>query len=311
MIEVIRYSKIKKEEWDDFARHSSIDSFLFFRDYMEYHSDRFSDFSLMVYKENKLKLILPANTRDHILYSHQGLTFGGIVTEKNLKSIDVISYFEAIHQFLKENRIHKMIYKVSPSIYNNGSEIDSYLMFRFNAVLTSRLLTSVIDLNKAFKPNRNRIRNLKRARDYNININESNDIMQFWEIMTNNLKSKFNVAPVHSPAEIQLLQSRFPERIKLFTAKSENKLLGGMIIYFFDEVIKVQYAHASPEGKKLGTIDALYFYLYETYCNTFKFIDFGNSNEKGGQVINSGLLSQKEAFGAYGVITDTYAYEIP
>ena len=52
---------------------------------MEYHNDRFEDFSLMVYKNGKLIALLPANKKDNIVYSHQGLSYGGVVYMKDVK----------------------------------------------------------------------------------------------------------------------------------------------------------------------------------------------------------------------------------
>ena len=45
--EIKRYSDRCKDEWDDFVRDSRNGTFLFMRGYMDYHADRFADFSLM------------------------------------------------------------------------------------------------------------------------------------------------------------------------------------------------------------------------------------------------------------------------
>ena len=82
MIEVIRYTKDKKSEWDSFVKLSDAFSFLFYRDYMEYHSDRFNDYSLMLYEGNKLCALLPGNIREQKLISHQGLTYGGFILKR-------------------------------------------------------------------------------------------------------------------------------------------------------------------------------------------------------------------------------------
>ena len=53
MIKVERYTQNNKVTWDSFIRSSKNHSFLFFRDFMDYHSDRFIDYSLMIYDEKK------------------------------------------------------------------------------------------------------------------------------------------------------------------------------------------------------------------------------------------------------------------
>ncbi len=48
---------------------------------MDYHSDRFNDHSLVFTRKNRLIGLLPANIKDEALYSHGGLTFGGIISD--------------------------------------------------------------------------------------------------------------------------------------------------------------------------------------------------------------------------------------
>lgn len=84
MIEIHRYTAAYHRDWNDFVSESSNGTFLFLREYMEYHADRFTDYSLLVYDGNKLLALLPANRSGDVLYSHAGLTYGGlIVTARN------------------------------------------------------------------------------------------------------------------------------------------------------------------------------------------------------------------------------------
>ncbi|HQW68620.1 MAG TPA: hypothetical protein PLH25_03065, partial [Flavobacterium sp.] len=65
--------------WNAFVSSSSNATFLFHRDFMEYHSDRFEDYSLLVFEDEKLISIFPANRVENTVFSHQGLTYGGFV----------------------------------------------------------------------------------------------------------------------------------------------------------------------------------------------------------------------------------------
>ena len=85
-------------------------------------------------------------------------------------------------------------------------------------------------------------------------------------------------------------------------------MIGGAVIYKYKNVLKIQYAHASEEGKVKGAIDNLYNQIFQEYKHQFSFVDFGTSNEHNGQIINEGLLNQKESFGARAVKFYTYAY---
>ena len=59
---VERYNTALKREWDEFVKLAKNSHFLFLRDYIEYHQDRFDDISLIVRKKPNGKIIamLPA-----------------------------------------------------------------------------------------------------------------------------------------------------------------------------------------------------------------------------------------------------------
>ena len=64
MISICRYTQDKHAQWDDFVKVSKNGTFLFLRAYMDYHSDRFHDHSLMFHNEKgKLIAVLPANIK--------------------------------------------------------------------------------------------------------------------------------------------------------------------------------------------------------------------------------------------------------
>ena len=76
MIYIKKYKNEQKNIWNGFINNSKNGIFMFNRDFMDYHSDRFIDNSLMFYDDNdNLIALLPGNIKDNILYSHQGLTF--------------------------------------------------------------------------------------------------------------------------------------------------------------------------------------------------------------------------------------------
>ena len=75
-------------------------TFLFDRQYMDYHADRFADHSLMFYRDEALCALLPANELDATLYSHQGLTYGGLVTDLNMTAADVMRLFADLNGYL-------------------------------------------------------------------------------------------------------------------------------------------------------------------------------------------------------------------
>ena len=82
---IIKYTSGHYNLWNDFVANAKNATFLFHRDFMEYHSDRFEDNSLLIFDEKeKLVAIFPANRIGNELFSHQGLTYGEIVIDASL-----------------------------------------------------------------------------------------------------------------------------------------------------------------------------------------------------------------------------------
>ncbi|MDE7411963.1 MAG: GNAT family N-acetyltransferase, partial [Paramuribaculum sp.] len=76
-----RYTPGDRELWNSLVTDSRQGTMLHKREYMDYHSDRFTDCSLIALRRDKPVAILPANiTDDGTLHSHQGLTYGGWLT---------------------------------------------------------------------------------------------------------------------------------------------------------------------------------------------------------------------------------------
>src|SRR2546428_225418 len=117
--------------WDTFVAHSKNGAFLFFRDYMEYHANRFTDHSLVARNGGKIVAILPANIVEDTLVSHGGLTFGGVVSDRSMDAPLMLEFFDALTGHLAEQGISKLRYKRIPQIYHSvPSDEDLYALFR-------------------------------------------------------------------------------------------------------------------------------------------------------------------------------------
>jgi hypothetical protein len=65
------------------------------------------------------------------------------------------------------------------------------------------------------------------------------------------------------------------------------------------------------EGKEIGALDALIeMCIKESEARGEKFFSFGISTENAGKTLNSGLINQKENFGARGLVLDFYEINI-
>lgn len=309
---ISKYTVEFKNLWNEFVRNSKNAHFFFQRDYMEYHSDRFEDFSLMVFDDkDKLIATLPANIKKNILYSHQGLTFGGFLVDDRMKTETMLEIFELLKQFLKEKNIKRIIYKCIPYIYHiKPSEEDKYALFRNDAQLIRRDTSTTINLENKIKYQEQRKRSIKKAIKNGLVFEESKDFKSYWNILEETLTAQHDAKPVHNLQEIEKLTALFPDNIKLFVAIKDNKVLGGTLVFENEIIIHTQYLANSLEGRSIGALDFVIDKLINEVYEDKKYFDFGISNEDTGRFLNTGLIAQKEGFGARAVVHDFYELEI-
>lgn len=316
MTDIVLYTADKKDEWDAFVKDSKNGTFLFLRDYMEYHSDRFEDHSLMYYKDGCLLSLLPANRRGDAIWSHQGLTYGGFVLNKKAHTAEVGEVFDVTLAYLKEAGIKEWYYKQIPTVYHQlPAEDDSYWLWRNSAELMSCHLMSAIDLNTDFcisSRRRTYASKLKREGWKIVSSSESTLLRRFWTVLSENLKEKYDARPVHSLEEIENLQRLFPDNIVCQGIESpKGKLEAGVLMFLSNQVARTQYISASPEGKTSKALDYLFIHLLEHYKNAgYQFFDMGTSMDDDTH-LNDGLVAQKEGFGARGIACRTYKLTIP
>lgn len=311
-MKLIRYTADKKQEWDLFVTNAKNSHFMFYRDYMDYHSDRFKDFSLMFYDEKgKILGLLPANIEGDVLYSHQGLTFGGFLIDTNIKTKSMLELFDVLKGYLLKQNIKKIIYKCIPYIYSSlPAEEDRYALYVNEASLIRRDVTTTILLDNKIKYQEQRKRAIKKAFKNGLIIEESSDYNSYWSILRDALKHQHNATPVHNEDEIKRLAQLFPNNIKLFVVKDDEKILAGTVIFENSDIVHTQYLASSEQGRKVGALDFVLDYLISNKYQNKKYFDFGISNEDNGKYLNEGLIAQKEGFGARAVVHDFYEIRV-
>ncbi|MBQ8711289.1 MAG: GNAT family N-acetyltransferase [Prevotella sp.] len=312
MYEVRRYTADRADEWNRFVAASKQGTFLFDRRFMDYHADRFRDHSLLVYRDQQLYALLPANEREATLVSHGGLTYGGLLTTSRCSATGVIEVFKAINDYLHSAGICRVIYKAIPHIYHQQpAEEDLYaLTVVCQARLTIRDISSAIVAPHRQRFSESRRSGLRKAVKAGLHLCESADVDAFWHILNDNLTQKYAVRPVHTADELRLLRSRFPDNIKLWLVFDGDTPIGGTLLFLTPRVLHTQYISATARGKQLGAIDLLFDHLINhIYCD-YPVIDFGKSTVSDSADLNSQLIFQKEGFGASAVCYDTYEWEI-
>ena len=300
------------DEWNLFVAASKNGTFLFDRRFMDYHNDRFCDHSLLVYRDQRLYALLPANQKDDTLVSHGGLTYGGLVTDSRCSAKGVLDAFTAINEYLRQQGFRHVVYKAVPWIYHQlPAEEDLYALTSVcHARLTIRDISSAIIGDRKIRFSESRKSGIRKAHRQGLTIAESTDFATFWQILNENLTGKYGVRPVHSIVELKLLHSRFPEKIRLYMVFDGETPVGGTLLFLTPQVLHTQYISANAFGKQHGAIDLLFDHLINNTYKDYPYIDFGKSTVSDSADLNEQLIFQKEGFGARAVCYDTYEYDL-
>jgi len=306
---VRRYIPDYRREWDRFVSAGKNATFLFYRDYMDYHSNRFADYSLMVFHGGKLVALLPANLNaDRILISHEGLTYGGLVVHRTATLWEVLSCFHALLRHLNQEKISRLLYKQLPVFYNPlpGDEV-AFAMFLLDAQLFRRDCAMVVPQADRLQFQRRRRREIKKAMRFGVRVVQESTFEPFWEpLLAARLVRRYGVKPVHTVEEITLLASRFPDQIKQFSAYHQDRLVAGATIFETPTVAHAQYSAVSDEGAEIGALDFLFGWLIDERYKDKRYFDFGICNENAGRTLNQGMVDWKEGFGARCYVHNFY-----
>lgn len=311
MVEWIRYSPGQKDIWDTLVSQSRSPLFFFKRDYMEYHADRFEDASLIAYDQGAAVAIFPATRNGRSVSSHGGLTFGGIVTRLGVRISMVRELVdELLKQYAKDGVGH-LLYKAIPYIFSvEPSQEDIYALHWRAATIVRRDISSVILLKRRGKVSKGRRAQVAVAKRTGVNVVRSSDWEGFHAILSDALR-RHGANPVHSSAELELLARRFPDNIFLLLSLHGGEAIAGAVIFDFGRVMHTQYLASSDVGRDVGALDLVIETAIDMAAATgHDYFSFGISSEEGGSRLNTGLIAQKEGFGARGMVVDSYNVEL-
>lgn len=307
---VSAYRSEDRADWDAFVRTAKNGHFMFLRDYMDYHAARFPDASLMFYDDRgRLVGLLPATVRDGVMSSHAGLSFGGVISGRDMKAGLMLELFSAMCAHVRGRGNAEVVYKPVPHIYHEvPAEEDLYALFRCNARLIRRDVSATIGARQRLPFSKGRAHGRNQAEKSGLAVEPSTDFDAFMALQEEVLRTRHNARPTHSASELALLAGRFPDNIRLFVARQGNEMLGGVVIYETARVAHTQYICASKQGRRLGALDLIFQHLInERYADRDHF-DFGISSDDG-RLLNAGLLENKESYGARATVFDWYAFD--
>lgn len=311
-IRLERYSPALRTVWDRHVERAKNGHFQFYRSYMEYHQDRFTDASMLFYGASPDPLaVLPANRKGDTLSSHAGLSFGGLVVAPDIRVPEVLAVMGRLVSEAKDQGVTTLVYKALPWFYHSRpAQEDLYALYRVGAKLYRRDITTMVPLTVPLEFEKGRRWGVKKGQKAGVTVRESQDLTSFWEVLTHVLGSRHQVNPVHSLAEMEGLAKSFPQNIRLFGAFVQDKMVAGTLVYENRHIAHSQYMANSEEGRRVCALDVLIDAVLRHYQGNKQYFDFGTSTEDGGHVLNEGLVNYKSDFGGAAAMHDYYEVDI-
>jgi hypothetical protein len=313
---VTRLKEANKSAFQQLYSQCANTTFQHSLEFMDYHKDRFEDYSVLILEDEtpKAYLLAARDPLNHdVVVSHPGATFSGLVMTSDTKGAGLTELLESVLSFYQLEGFRTLIYKDVPQIYCSNSKGDfTYAAFRNQSTYHMVQLSAVIDLTRENFFSSRRIRILKKNSSQLAVSNGWSNLNRYWDVLSNNLWDKFRARPVHTLAEIELLKERFDDSIELFTAtqKDQNEIIAGILVFKSSRVWKAQYISSSILGRDFGAVD----FLIEKIMNSARakaanYLDLGTSNENSGMVLNENLYNFKLEFGAEGLAYEQFRFE--
>lgn len=318
-ISIVRYSSTKSREWDRFVEESVNGTFLLKRPYMDYHSERFTDHSLMAYDDRgRLAALLPAAADGDTLSSHPGLTYGGwIVGTSGTGPAVMLEIFSKLKEYMTGAGFARLVYKPTPGVYHRyPCEDDIYALFRHGARMTGCMVSSAFPVDRPLlmTGNNRRCADHLCREGYRVSdLTDDRSLAEFWRLLNARLREAHNVPPVHSSDELQLLHRRFPDEIRLLSVRdNEGTMIAATLVFFTSAVAHTQYIATTEEGRRRNCMTLIIRRLTEIarLRPWIRYVDFGVSCERWGLVLNEGLASQKRNLGGRSNIYSRYEWTI-
>lgn len=310
-LKVVLYNSDYKDDWNCFLEQANPASFLFHRNFMDYHRDRFCDHSLLFYEGDRLIALLPAHTNDTVLCSHFGLSYGGIIHRASLTTAAFLALLELLAEHCKEYQLEAIILNEIPFIYQHSvNSLMPFVSHALQAVQHVQML-STIDFKAPLPLNTNRKRMIQKGIKNGYWIQEDSSATSFWQrILIPRLHDRYQANPVHTIEEIESLLQAFPQSIKQMNVyNSQGELVGGTTLFIHPHVVHLQYIAGNEMDNNKGALDLLIYTLIQHYQTTVRYFDLGSSHLNPKQ-LNKGLLYWKESFGARSIPQYCYTFQV-
>ncbi len=315
MITVKRFNN-NSSAWDNFVSSANNGTLFHTRRFLNYHHEgRFNDHSLEFYKKGKLVGVFPAalieSGDQRQLVSHPGASVGSFVVPEDLAFADALEMVEQLVDYSKRENLDGIKLTQPPTIYSKRlSHYIDFALQKNGFLYAKREISSILFLEKSIDENLSKFKSthrtaVRKAEKSGVVVKETDDFASFYEILKKNLSIRHDVKPTHSLNELLHLKELFPDKINLFGAYIEEKMVAGVINFIATEnVVLAFYISHNEDFQEVRPINLLFYKIFEwAIQKKYNVFDFGifTVNEEP----NMGLARFKENFGASGQFRDT------
>ena len=317
-MEIIKVNIAQSPEWKDFLSQNYN---MFYDDKFLEYNDVFGkniNWHHLIFKDkNKVLAVINGNERQdkdsNVYVSCDGVSFGGFIWNDKVKISDMAEIIRIFKDYLSRNNFNKCIIRNPPYLYqSHANEEYEYILLTEGFSIDKFAITNIIDLDYF---EFDRLKNSKKrsiqksAQNIDIELIENfvteGSLREFYEILRSNRELK-NVVPTHTINELVFLKNNLPERVKLFTAKIDNKIAGICTLFLVKkDVVLNFYLAADEEHKKNRVSDyLLYFSIEWSKEKNLRLYDIGTSSV--GNQLLQGLFDFKKKFMADGFLRKSY-----
>ncbi len=304
------------QQWDDVVWSMNNGTMFHTRRFLSYHpANRFADHSLTFSKKGKVLALFPAAERNvegqTWLISHPGSSYGSFIVPEHLSFADSLDLVASLKHYAHEQRFSGIKLTLPPTIYNKRlSNYMDFALVKQGFKYAKREISSILFLEKSIEQNLEKFRPshrraVRKAKRLGVTIRQSDDYSTFYHILEKNLSIRHGVKPTHSLEELLRLKDLFPDRINLFGAYYDNKMVAGVVNFMAtDNVVLAFYISHDEAYQESRALNLLFYSIFEWAIeNGYLVFDFGifTVNEDP----NMGLARFKENFGASGMFRDT------
>ncbi|NPE27342.1 GNAT family N-acetyltransferase [Methanococcoides sp. SA1] len=318
------YKKFDKKDndiWDGFVENSVNGTIFHTRKFLSYHpDDRFVDYSVEFYKKNKLFSVFPAvdfqfNDKRTLL-SHRGSSYGGFVYEEGISIREAYDLVEDLVSFAKQEKFEQIMMTLPPIIYERRlSNYIDFALIKNKFQYLKRDVSSIVRLEKTIEENVAKFKQTNRtafrkAEKLGVEIRQTEDYAEFYDILKHNLKIRHNVQPTHTLDELIKLKNMYPDKIRFFGAYVKNEMVAGVVMFDCNpEVTLAFYISHKESMQEFRGVNLLFYHIIKDSIEKgFQYLDFGIFTVN--MEPNFGLGRFKEGFGSSGVLRDSFILEL-